>query len=253
MVKTMARKRLVAKTAEPTRDLRQPLFNEGETGELKSVQVSMDRLTKLRGIMYDLDPGLYREGPLLPVVGKTPDEFYEKVGKGWLSNHPVLAKAEVRVSGTGLHAILWLDEPVAFSGAGDRRRWAGIVKVVQAALPIDPDQPGILATTRAIGSINAKNGAEVRRICPGERITQAEILSLYEEMVSAPFRTVLQILAGQESVSPCPLCGVEDTKLNADKYRGYCYGSCGKVGVEELYDAVLVPRSVGKKVKEVSP
>jgi hypothetical protein len=53
-----------------------------------------------------------------------------------------------RDTGRGLHVIIWFDDLVKFNTDGDRRRWAGIVEAVQAALPIDPDQPGITALTR---------------------------------------------------------------------------------------------------------
>ena len=109
------------------------------------------------------------------------------------------------MTGTGLHGILWFADPVEFTTDGDRERWTGIVQVVQAALPIDPDQPGITATTRALGSTNSKNGAKVIRLAKGDKVGQEEVLSLYGTMCSSPFITTMQILTGDSRVSPCPI------------------------------------------------
>lgn len=223
-------------------DLRKQLFNEGSVGAIEKIQVSCDRIIQLNGILYDLDPQNYVKGPLTRGLSQDPEKFYKRIVQPWLQRHPTLSKCEVRLSGTGVHAILWLGEPVKFETAGDRERWAGAVKCVQAALPIDPDQPGITATTRAIGSINSKNGVKVKRLAKGQRVTEQEVLSLYEQMCASPFQTLFQILTGSNSVSPCPVCGGHDTKLSAMDYFGRCYGSCGTVKLEQLYDTVLETR-----------
>ena len=121
--------------------------------------------------------------------------------------------------------------------------------MVQASLPIDPDAPGITATTRAIGSVNEKNGAEVTVLAEGEPVTEAEVLGLYGKMLKAPFRTVMKILTGGETMQPCPHCGKDGTKLSALNYAGRCYGSCGNVKIDKLYDLVLAPRDAGKESK----
>jgi hypothetical protein len=223
-------------------DLREQLFNEGEVGVIEEIQVSTERITAIRGILFDLDPQLYRTGPFTCGLSEDPEILYEHVIRLWLDRHPVLRNCEVRLSGTGLHAILWFENPVPLTTAGQRGRWAGIVKVVQASLPIDPDQPGITATTRALGSTNSKNGAKVRRIRKGKPVTADDVLGLFNDMCAAPFRTVLTVLAGTGSVTPCPICGHQDTELKAQEYLGFCYGSCGKVKLEALYDSVLAPR-----------
>jgi len=164
-----------------------------------------------------------------------------------LQRHPVLAKAEVRNSGRGLHVILRFGDPVEFNTDGERDRWSGIVQVVQGALPIDPDAPGITATTRAVGSINGKNMATVAVLAKGEPVTEDEVLGLYREMTKAPFRTVMKILTGDEAMQPCPFCGKADTKLSALSLVGRCYGSCGTVKLDKLYDLVLAPRDAGKE------
>jgi hypothetical protein len=227
----------------PGIDLRKQLFNQGKVGRIEKIQVSTECIVQLNGILYDLDPANYRAGTLIPIVSHNVNELYSTVVRPWLDRHPTLKNCEVRATGTGLHAILWFDKPVIFSSAGDRQRWAGIVKVVQAALPIDPDQPGITATTRALGSINSKNGDKVVQLTKGKPVTVDDVMSLFSEMCSSPFKTVLKLFTGNESISPCPVCGTEGTKLSALDYCGQCYGSCGKVSLESLYDLVLVPRT----------
>jgi hypothetical protein len=148
----------------------------------------------------------------------------------------------VRDSGRGLHVIFWFEEPVAFQTDGERQRWAGIVQVVQAILPIDPDQPGITALTRPVGSINSKTGRKVRCLKPGTPVPIAEVLKLYEQMSGAPFRTVMGVLFGADRVLPCPVCRAEGSALAALDFVGRCY-ACGTVKLERLYDAFLAPRS----------
>jgi hypothetical protein len=143
----------------------------------------------------------------------------------------VLEHLEVRISGTGLHAILWFDPPVDFGDEAERTRWCSIVKVVQAVLPTDPMAPGITATTRALGSVNTKNGQEVRRLEEGHSVSPADVIALQQEMCAAPFKTLFQILTGDERMSPCPFCRKES--LVALKHVGKCYG-CGKVTFEQL-------------------
>jgi len=229
-------------------DSREALFNRGDVGPIKQVQVSTERICSLRGILYDLDADFFRTSGLLPKVPSDPTEFYAAVVRPMLNRHPALSKAEVRNSGRGVHVILRFDKPVAFETAGDRERWAGIVEVVQEALPVDPDAPGLTATTRAIGGINGKNGAEVTLLAEGEPVTSDEVLELYDEMIEAPFRTVMRIMVGDVVMEPCPCCGKAGTKLSALDYVGRCYGSCGNVKIERLYDLLLAPRDAGKEV-----
>lgn len=223
-------------------DAREQLFNEGLCGPIDHIQVSTECIAQLRGILFDLDPHLYRVSRLLSEVPTEPTTLYDDVVSRWLSRNSVLSKAEVRNSGTGLHAILWFAEPVSFSTDGDRDRWSGIVQVVQAALPIDPGQPGITATTRQLGSTNSRNGAQVAMLKPGEPVTAEEVLELYRAMLERPFATVLEILTGNNRVEPCPICGKQGTRLSGLKFHGQCYDACGKVTLEQLYDLVLAPR-----------
>jgi hypothetical protein len=225
-----------------TTDTREALWNGGACGPIQQIQLPTDLITSVLGILFDLDPELYRTSSILPTLPLDPLGFYAAVASQWQSRHPVLAKAEVRNSGTGLHVILRFAEPVIFNSAGERERWAGIVQVVQASLPIDPDQPGITATTRPIGSTNSKNGAIVALLKAGAPVTEQEVRSLYDDMIASSFRTVMKILAGTDRVTPCPICGVQDSCLKALDHVGACYGSCGNAALAELYDLVLRDR-----------
>jgi hypothetical protein len=222
-------------------DQREQLFNGGEKGPIAAVQVSTERIVELRGILFDIDPKNYRTSPLAPSVPRDPHEFFHAVAQKWLDRHPVLQRTEVRMSGTGLHAIAWFDEPVQFASDEDRRRWAGIVEVVQCALPIDTEQPHITALTRPVGSVNGKNGAEVRLVKEGNPISQQEVIGLYQQMCEAPFATVLNILAGANKLEPCPFCEKERSQLSPLNFVGRCY-SCGNVKLDRLYNLVFAPR-----------
>ncbi len=129
-------------TCTEREDIREQLVNEGLTGPFTHIQVSTDRIAKLRGILFDIDPDILQSGLLLPQISLDPVELYQQTVKVWLDRHPTLRDCEVRMSGRGLHLILWFDEPVELITDRELDRWGAIVEVVQAALPIDPDQPG---------------------------------------------------------------------------------------------------------------
>ena len=231
-------------------DLREQLVNEGTIGKITDVSLSAVRIAQLNGILFDLDPHLFRVGSLLPAVPTDVHEFYATLVRPWLDRHPVLAHAQVRNSGTGIHVILWLEKPVVFDTDEDRNRWTGIVKVVQAALPIDPNMPHISALTRPVGSINSKNNAQVSTLQQGHAVPIAGILSLYEEMKTSPFKTVMSVLTGSDKIEPCPVCGKRGSRLAALDFVGRCYASCGNVKLAQLYDSVFAPRT--SECKEVS-
>ena len=223
-------------------DLREQPYNQRETGPIERVQLPAALITTLHGVVFDIDLNLFRNDTKLFALDSTPKRFYEKALAIWLSRDPALARAEVRDSGRGLHVILWFDEPVVFRTEADRQRWDGIVQVLQGALPVDPDQPGITGLTRPVGSINGKTGRPVELLEPGTPVPIAEVLGLHGRMARAPFRTVMTILLGADRVSPCPVCGVEGSSLSALDREGRCYGSCSKLELAHIYDLVLAPR-----------
>ena len=228
-------------------DLREQLVNQRESGPYRAVQLITEQVATLHAFFLDLDLHLIRPGPLAPGLEVGPAAFYEQTVRHWLARHPVLADAEVRDSGGGLHIIPWLAEPVAFATDGQRRRWDGIVRAVQAVLPVDPHQPGITGLTRALGSTNSKHDAVVERLKVGKPVPVDRVEHLFEQMSRSPFRTVMLVLLGAERIRPCPVCRAEGTTLSAADFVGFCYDSCGKVKLAQLYDLFLAPRPANSK------
>lgn len=231
---------IIAALPESEVDLREQLANDRAIGLLHEIQLPRDEIRLLQGILYDVDVRLLKSGPLTTGLEGGPEVFFNATVVPWLGRHPTLANAEVRDSGRGLHVILWIDPPIELRTAGDRQRWDGIARVVQAALPVDPRQPGITALTRPVGSVNAKADRRVCRLREGRPVPERAVLDLFDSMNDAPFKTLCRVLLGRERVSPCPCCGIESSSLIASKRSGQCvYGSCGKVELADLYSLVL--------------
>ncbi len=224
---------------DPPVDLREALFNDGATGPASRIQVPMERITRLRGLMIDLDPGkLLPDNGVFPPA-EDPREFLRGI-QAVLDRHPLARDAEVRATGTGLHVLVWFEPAVELKDAADQRRWDSLIKLTQATVPSDPQAPGITALTRAVGSVNAKNGARVEILRPGTPIDPQRVVEFAESVRAAPFRTVAGILLGSQRVTPCPFClGPRSTFAVLD-HAGTCY-SCGKLGLAALYDAILSP------------
>ena len=108
------------KTIPP--DWRKALFNGGQVGPIEKIQVSTKRIVQVDGILFDLDPPLYQRGPFTKAVSNDPRAFYRDTVRPWLSRHPVLTKAEVRLTGNGLHVILWFAEPVVIENRASAHR-----------------------------------------------------------------------------------------------------------------------------------
>jgi hypothetical protein len=229
---------------KPAVDAREQLVNDGKIGRITDVSVPLEMITSLQGILLDVDPLRYRRE--VAPIRQDPRKFYERTLSKMLARHPVLSKAEVRVSGQGLHVIVRLRDPVEFESDADRQRWAGMVKTIQRLLPTDPDCPGISALTRPIGSVNSKNGAVVRLLRKGQPVPVEEIIALFKETRSRPFRTIAQLLFGQEHITPCPVCALADSRLNVLDHKGSCYGHCGTVRISQLFDVFLKPRPTKK-------
>ena len=160
---------------------------KAQFGRIEQIQLSTERIVKLNGILLDLDPGLLRQGPLIPALALDPKTFYRETVKPWLSRHPVLRNAEVRISGTGITSSSGL---ITLSNAAKMptERWSSLVQIVQAALPTDPHAPGITATTRAIGSTNTKRNTVVQRLKKGRKVSQELVVRLQEEMSAGHLR-----------------------------------------------------------------
>ena len=93
--------------------------------------------------------------------------------------------------------------------------------------------------TRAIGSINGKNGRPVVRLRDGRPVDQQDVIRFATQVAKSPFRTVAGILLGAERTDCCPLClqqGLTAYDREGRRYR------CGRVGLDRLLNAVFVGR-----------
>jgi hypothetical protein len=217
-------------------DLREALFNEGAVGPAGVIQVPTAGITRLNGLMLDLDPKwLVPDNALFPPADD-PREFLARIAPV-LDRHPLLRHAEVRSSGGGLHAILWFDPPVELTSAAAQARWSTLVRAVQCALPGDPNAPGITALTRPVGSVNSKNGAVVAVLRPGQPVDPARVEAFVRELAAAPFRRVAAVLLGGDRAEPCPVCRKPGSSLAVLDRGGKCY-ACGPVSLEHLFEVV---------------
>lgn len=225
-------------------DVREALFNVGAVGTAAEIATPAELITALRGILLDVDPKLLKP-EICKGLGKEPASYYETLVQPWLQQDPVLRKAQVRVSGIGLHVILSFSPAIVLATPADRCRWEARIRVIQRVLPVDPAAPGINAMTRPVGSINGKNGRTVSVLTPGEPVTAAEVEALFDRILRAPFSSIASILLGDNSqISPCPVCRVKDSTLRVTAKVGHCYGPCGKVTLGRLYDCFLrTPKS----------
>lgn len=221
-------------------DLREQLFNDGLTGPAGMIQLPTERITRLLAFMYDFDPKLLiPENPFFPPANE-PRRFYEGI-KSILDRHPLARHAKILSSGTGLHGIVQLQPPRELKSAADQQKWTTLIRAAQCSLPADPNAPGITSLTRAVGSINSKNGALVEELKPGVPIEPRVVEEFVQELLRAPFRTVAMVLLGDERVLPCPVCRGDRTRLDVLDHFGKCYARCGKVALSQIFDCVLRP------------
>jgi hypothetical protein len=158
-------------------DLRESLVNEGAVGKIEAVSIGKESIGVIRGILFDLDRKFMKENPYWGKLSDDPKADFETCILPMLKREPVLEKSEVRFTGNGYHVLIWLAPQVELETPGDRKRWEGLIKTIQCLLPIDPNQPGITAMTRPIGSINGKNQKAVERLKSGDGVTEEELFS----------------------------------------------------------------------------
>jgi len=229
-------------------DLREQLFNSGAVGLITEVSFPEANVTQLNAIMTDIDPKMFNDQIADEATKADPQRFYEYVVRPMLERHPVLAKAQVRASGSGLHVLLHMNPPVVFRSESERSMWSSIVKVIQRILPSDPNAPGITILTRPLGSINSKTGRVVKLLAPGEPVAPDEVMALFNTVREAPVGTIQRIMLGDERISPCPICQKEGSSLSAMDRGARCYG-CGKVSLSQVYDVFLQPPCPPRKGK----
>jgi hypothetical protein len=84
-------------------DSREQLVNGREVGPIDAVSLPLSMITSLHGIMLDLDPCRFRAELTWPLPSADPIALYDNVIRPMLGHESVLRRAEVRVSGRGLH------------------------------------------------------------------------------------------------------------------------------------------------------
>ena len=229
-------------------DIREATFNSGEQGPAYAIAKPVDQVTCINCFMIDLDCGILDPNVVGEAATQSADDLYEKCVCDWLGRDPVLAKAEVRNTGHGLHILLRLDEPIICAG-DDAGRWDKIARGLHNVLPGDPNLNGIIAMTRPVGALNNKYepAKTVTQLRAGERVSREEILDLNRRVVTAPAHLWMQVLQGGERQSPCPLCGVEKNSLGvAGNWKVKCYG-CGRVNAAALVYRHYSPEFLKKR------
>lgn len=215
--------------------VREALFNGGDRGPAFSIARPVDEIAAINGFMVDVDLKLLDPDVLGESSVASPAAFYDRHLCHWLDRDAVLAKAEARDTGGGVHVLLWLDEPVVIP-AGQQRQWNAVARGLHSALPGDPKLGGIIAMTRPVGELNLKYDPPhaVRLLREGTPVTQKEVLGLVERLATAPARLWMNLVTGGERASPCPLCRKEGTSLGiAGDWKVQCY-ECGRVDAARL-------------------
>jgi len=216
-------------------DIREATFNGRESGPAFSIARPVDQVSAIHGFMIDLDCGILDPAVVGQECVESANILYERHVQVWLDRDAVLAKAEVRDTGHGLHVLLWLSDPIICAG-DDARRWDKIARGLRNVLPGDPNLNGIIAMTRPVGALNTKHdpAKTVSQLRAGQPVSREEILDLGHRVSSTPARLWMRVLHGGERVSPCPLCSGEGTSLGvAGNWQVQCY-ECGRVDAAAL-------------------
>lgn len=225
-------------TDQTSDDIREALYNSREQKPAKQIATSLAGVGVLHGFFADLD--LKHFAAQLQELGHpaTPEALHQFIVSELLDHNEVFAAAEVRMSGNGLHIIIWFSDPVTFEDDEKREKWRQIVKLLQRLLPSDPQQPDIIAMTRPIGAMNSKAGRAVLSLRPGRPVHPEAVEALANRAAEYPFETLASVLFGSDRISPCPFCSKDGSKLVADKQCGHCY-ECGTKKLTDAYRQML--------------
>lgn len=214
-------------------DEREALVNDCRRGTKYEITPKVVEVTAIHAFMVDIDCKILDAKVFGEESVESAEALYDNHISIWLERDPVLAKAEVRDTGGGLHVLLGLDTPIIVSGDA-ATLWDDVAKGIRNALPGDPNLNGIIALTRPVGALNTKYDPprEVRQLRPGQAVTQAEILDLNRRLSENPALLWMRLFFGGEQVTPCPFCGKESLGL-AGSWQCRCYG-CGRVRADSL-------------------
>jgi hypothetical protein len=229
-------------------DERESLVNDRPCGTKYEITPKVEEVAAIHGFMNDLDCKTLDPAVVGSACVESAEAFYSRHVKLWLERDPVLAKAEVRDTGGGLHTIMWLDEPVIVA-AGEAHTWDAIARGICNVLPGDPNLNGIIALTRPVGALNTKYSPprEVRLLRPGEPVTRAEILDLSRQAAEQPARLWMRMFFGGERVEPCPFCGKESLGV-AGSWQVCCY-TCGRINAASLVYRFYSPEFLDSRME----
>ena len=229
-------------------DERESLVNGRECGPANQIATKVEEVASIHAFMSDLDCKILDPAIVGEECVRSPAALYKQHVRHWLDRDPVLAKAQVRDSGHGLHVLLMLDEPIICAG-DDARHWDKIARGLRNVLPGDPSLNGIVAMTRPVGARNTKVDPprKVRVLRKGEPITRAEILDLNQRLANAPARLWMRLFFGGERASPCPLCGATTHTLGVvGNWQVQCY-ECGRVDAAAMVYLFYSPTFLDKR------
>ncbi len=216
-------------------DNRETLCNARITGHAQIIQYKLEEIVELRGVMVDVDPQyLSTTLPWGHALGDPRSLWIEHIQKG-LAAIGLVEFIEARMSGTGLHLVIWFDMPVPLASQRDREIWDARIRLLQSLLLGDPQSPGITALTRPVGSRNSKSQVEVETIHAGRPITAEQFAIIVDQLAAEPARTVIRYVYGSDRVTPCPYCGVVDTTCSALYRNTTSYNCCGKRDLLNLF------------------
>jgi hypothetical protein len=228
----------MAAESTPQPDDREQLFNDRRCGPITQVSLPREAVTTLHAVMIDIDPKQFRaDNPLVPATAD-PYSFFHAI-LPVLNRHPVAQHAEVRMSGSGLHLLHWLDPPIELKSAAEQEYWAAVIDAHRSTLPSDPAAPNLNALTRPIGSVNSKTGRKVEQLREGRPLAATVFEDFIRAVDAKPFREIARLLIGGDHVSPCPACRKDGSRMTISDHIGHCY-SCGKITVAVLFDSILL-------------
>lgn len=215
-------------------DDREAIYNGRDRGPAHAIARPVDEVAAINGFMIDLDCKLLDQGIVGQSAAGSAASLFDEHVRHWLERDPVLAKAEVRDTGGGLHILLWVESPILIQG-GEAREWDRVARGLRNCLPSDPEVNGIIAMTRPVGALNTKYAPprEVRVLREGQPVTRDEVLELSRRVIEQPARLWMRLFFGAERTSPCPLCNKGESLGVAGNWKCQCY-ECGSVDAAAL-------------------
>lgn len=226
-------------------DLAEHNVNGCLVGKRSQISLPENRITAIARLMVDVDVsewlGMLTEEELTCPAQIDPVRFWQYHLAPILDRHPLFRFSEVRFSGRGFHVLVCLDEPVLLPDDAARDLWKARLQVLQCMIPSDPQSPGLNIMTRALNSINGKNGKRVVQVRKPTPVSATQVIEAVDEFRASPFKVAAQTLFGSQ-LSSCPLCHTPGSSLRIGTHNGVCYGGkCGsKLMTSDLFDRIFI-------------